>query len=46
LRVLDRTFVSEDGDEAFALYWQVPAEGFAESLPVFAQIAASFSPQG
>jgi serine/threonine protein kinase len=44
LRVLDRTFVTEDGDEAYALYWQVPASGFEESLPVFEQIAASFTP--
>jgi hypothetical protein len=44
LRVLDRTFVAADGEEAFALYWQVPAESFEQSLPVFEQIAATFQP--
>jgi len=44
LRVLDRTFVAPDGEEAFALYWQVPADTWEQSLPVFEQIAATFVP--
>jgi serine/threonine protein kinase len=44
LRVLDRTFVTEDGDEAFALYWQVHASDWDEALPLFERIAATFDP--
>jgi serine/threonine protein kinase len=47
LRVLDRTFIVEDGSgdrEAFALYWQVPASRFDESLPQFRRLAAGFVP--
>jgi hypothetical protein len=44
LHVLDRRVHAQDGSEAWSLYWQVPEPGFAESLPVFKQIAASFSP--
>ncbi len=44
LRVLDRTFVAADGEEAFALYWQVPADTWEQSLPVFEQLAATFQP--
>ncbi len=44
LRVLDRTFITASGEEAFALYWQVRAEDFDAALPVFEQIAATFQP--
>lgn len=44
LHVLDRRVHAQDGSEAWSLYWQVPEPGFAESLPVFEQIAASFTP--
>jgi tRNA A-37 threonylcarbamoyl transferase component Bud32 len=43
LHVLDRTAISADGDRGIALYWQVPEERWQESLPVFEQIAATFS---
>jgi len=42
LRVLDRTFITASGEEAFALYWQVRAEDFDAALPLFEQIAATF----
>lgn len=45
LHVLDRTFISTSGEESFALYWQVPAEDWAASVPLFEQIAATFLPQ-
>jgi hypothetical protein len=44
LRVLDRTFITASGEEAFALYWQVRAEDFDAALPLFEQIAATFEP--
>ncbi len=43
LHVLDRTAVSEDGTHGIALYWQVPESRWQDSLPVFEQIAATFS---
>jgi hypothetical protein len=42
LRVLDRNFVAENGEEAFALYWQVRATDWEESLPVFEEMARTF----
>ena len=42
LRVLDRRFVS--GGTAQSLYWQTGVDDFAESLPVFEQVAAGFRP--
>jgi hypothetical protein len=42
LHVVDRLVVA--GDRGFALYWQVPERRWAESLPVFEQIAETFSP--
>ncbi|MBW3638846.1 MAG: serine/threonine protein kinase [Actinobacteria bacterium] len=44
LRVLDRTFITADGEEAFALYWQVRAEDWEAALPLFEQMAATFQP--
>ena len=44
LRVLDRRVVAEDGDRAFALYWQVRASDWDAALPVFEQMAATFDP--
>jgi serine/threonine protein kinase len=44
LRVLDRTFITASGEEAFALYWQVRAEDFDAALPLFEQMAATFQP--
>jgi hypothetical protein len=44
LRVLDLGFLSEDGERGYALYWQVPAEGFEASREAFEQIAATFDP--
>ena len=43
LHVLDRTALSRDGTRRIALYWQVPAARWQESLPVFEQIASTFS---
>ena len=42
LRVLDRTFVAEDGGQGVALYWQTRAADFQASLEVFEQMAATF----
>ncbi len=42
LHVLDRTFVSADGAQAVALYWQVNDEDYDASLALFEQIAATF----
>ena len=42
LHVLDRTFVSADGGQAVALYWQVNDEDYAGSLELFEQLAATF----
>jgi len=44
LQVLDRGIVTEDGAQAFALYWQVNQDDFAESLSQFEQIVATFEP--
>ena len=45
LRVLDRTFITASGEEAFALYWQVRAEDWEAALPLFEQMAATFTPR-
>jgi len=44
LHVLDRTFIA--GGRGFALYWQVPTQDYAASLPRFEQLAATFRPNG
>ena len=44
LRVLDRTFIAEDGQSAYALYWQVRASDWEDALPVFDAMAATFDP--
>lgn len=44
LRVLNRAVVSDD--QAFALYWSVPAEEWDSSLGVLDGIAGSFEPGG
>ena len=41
LHVLDRGFTTAAGDRV-ALYWQVPEEGFAASLPVLDEITTTF----
>ena len=43
LHVLDRTAIAPDSARGIALYWQVPDSRWQESLPVFEQIAATFS---
>lgn len=43
LRVLNRTLVVNG--QAYSLYWQTNADRFGPSLPVFEQIAASFTPR-
>ncbi len=43
LHVLDRLLVA-DG-KGHALWWQVNASDWEESLPVFEQIAATFDPE-
>ena len=44
LRVLDRIVVTEDGEDAYALYWQVRASDWEPALPAFEQMAATFDP--
>ena len=44
LRVLDRTIVTESGDTAHHLYWQVNAADFDDALPRFNRIADTFVP--
>ncbi len=44
LRVVDRRVVAEDGESAYALYWQVRAGDWEDALPVFEQMAATFDP--
>ncbi len=43
LHVLDRTVIAPDGERGIALYWQVPESRWEGSLPVFEQIAGTFS---
>ena len=44
LHVLDRTFVDESGEQAYALYWQVRASDWEDARPLFDQIAGTFRP--
>jgi hypothetical protein len=44
LRVLDRTMVTESGDTAHHLYWQVNAGDWDDALPQFNAIADTFVP--
>ena len=44
LRVVDRRVVAEDGESAYALYWQVRASDWEAALPVFEEMAATFDP--
>lgn len=45
LRVLNRTFVGEAGEQAYSLYWQTNARDFDEARPVFDQVLETFRPR-
>ena len=45
LRVLDRTFVDEAGEQAYALYWQTNARDFEAARPVLEQVLGTFRPR-
>ncbi|MDP9393931.1 MAG: serine/threonine protein kinase [Actinomycetota bacterium] len=45
VRVLNRAVVTEDGEQAFALYWSVPVDQWEESRSTFDRVAGSFEPR-